>query len=293
MNAFTIKDVENLSGIKAHTIRIWEQRYSLLTPKRTHTNIRYYSNDDLKTILNISLLNKYGFKISRINKMSAVEMRDRILSLSQGEALQDRICNELVQQMIDLDAEGFEATIDNYIHARGIEKAIIYILFPFLERIGILWHTSKINPGQEHVVSNIIRQKLIVGIQSVASHLHTGKTATLFLPEGEHHELGLLFVHYLLKSRGVGVLYIGADVPLKDLQYVAQLKKPDLLYTHLTSVAKSFNFEKFIQKVTAAIPSAPLVVSGRMTANYRKKLPPQVQLKKSLPEVMEFISELG
>src|SRR5690242_5492177 len=135
MNAFTIKDIENLSGIKAHTIRIWEQRYSFLNPQRTNTNIRFYTNDELKTVLNISLLNKYGYKISHLDRMSSNEIKEKILSLLPMEAQQERICNELIHLMVDLDINGFEATLENYIYARGIEKTISQIIFPFLERI--------------------------------------------------------------------------------------------------------------------------------------------------------------
>jgi MerR family transcriptional regulator, light-induced transcriptional regulator len=292
MNAFTIKDLENLSGIKAHTIRIWEQRYSFLRPKRTDTNIRFYNNDELKTVLNISLLNKYGYKISHIDRMSAEEIKEKIQSLSQLQAQQERIITELIQQMVDLDPGSFETTLNNYIFTRGIEKTIIYIIFPFLERIGILWVTSHINSAQEHLISNIIRQKLIVGIENTICHLQVNKTVLLFLPEGEHHELGLLFICYLLKNRGVKVLYIGADSPLKDVEYVAKLKKPDLLYTHLTSVAPNFNFEKFISKIALNIPATPLIISGQLIQPYKKKLPLNVHLKRSLHEVVEFVSSI-
>src|SRR4051812_7137304 len=171
MNAFTIKDLENLSGIKAHTIRIWEQRYSFLSPKRTDTNIRFYNNDELKMVLNISLLNKYGYKISHIDRMSPGEIKEKILSLSHANAQQERIITELIQYMVDLDPHSFETTLDNYVFTRGIEKTIIYIIFPFLERIGVLWVTSHINSAEEHLVTNIIRQKLIVGIENCVSHL--------------------------------------------------------------------------------------------------------------------------
>ena len=124
MNAFTIKDLENLSGIKAHTIRIWEQRYSFLKPQRTGTNIRYYSNNELKTILNISLLNKCGYKISHIDRMSEDEMNEKILSLTQAQANQEKIINDLIKYMADLDMDAFENVLDNFILKRGIEKAI-------------------------------------------------------------------------------------------------------------------------------------------------------------------------
>jgi DNA-binding transcriptional MerR regulator len=158
MNAFTIKDLENLSGIKAHTIRIWEQRYNFLRPKRTETNIRYYSNEELKTVLNIALLNKYGFKISHIDRMEPEELREKIVTLSNAQAQQERMINSLIQCMVDLDMEKFEALLNDAIRNKGIDKAITQLVFPFLEKIGILWLTNHINPAQEHLVSNIIRQ---------------------------------------------------------------------------------------------------------------------------------------
>ncbi|MFN4006245.1 MAG: MerR family transcriptional regulator [Chitinophagaceae bacterium] len=292
MNAFTIKDLENLTGIKAHTIRIWEQRYTFLKPQRTDTNIRYYTNEELKMILNIALLNKYGFKISHIDRMSVDEIKDKTFSLCQTQAQQERIVNELIQHMIDLEIERFEATLDNYIMAKGIERAITQIIFPFLERIGILWITNHVNPAQEHLVTNIIRQKLIVGIESTVSHIQINKTLLLFLPEGEHHELGLLFMYYLLKSKGIKVLYIGANAPIKDIEYVAKLKSPDVLYTHLTSVAQNFNLERFLNNIHLKIPNHKIIISGQLTQGYKKQLPANIEFKKTLSEVMEYISAL-
>jgi DNA-binding transcriptional MerR regulator len=256
MNAFTIKDLENLSGIKAHTIRIWEQRYSFLRPQRTSTNIRYYTNEELKIVLNIALLNKYGYKISHIDKMSSQEVREKIVALSHIEAQQERLVNDLLQYMIDLDLERFEDLLDNYIMAKGIDKAISFLIFPFLDKIGILWQASHIHPAQEHVVTNIIRQKLIVGIESVVSHISINRKVILFLPEGEYHELGLLYTYYLLKSRGVQVIYLGANVPFHDLEFITSCKQPDYLYTHLTCIAGNFNFEKFLSKIRQHTPQA-------------------------------------
>lgn len=292
MNAFTIKDLENLSGIKAHTIRIWEQRYSFLKPRRTETNIRYYSCDELKAVLNIALLNKYGYKISQIDKMNEEELREKLMSLSHSQAQQERLVNDLLHSMVDLDIERFEEVLDHYIMTRGIDKTISYLIFPFLEKIGILWLTNHVNAAQEHLVTNIIRQKLIVGIESAVSHLTVNKTILLFLPEGEHHELGLLYMYYLLKSRGINVLYLGANVPLKDLEFVANLKKPHTLYTHLTCVPGNFNFDRFVSQMHLRLPETSLVVSGHMARTYTKKIPPNLKLKKSLGEVIEFINGL-
>ncbi|MEI9957957.1 MAG: MerR family transcriptional regulator [Ferruginibacter sp.] len=290
MNSFTIKDLENLSGIKAHTIRIWEQRYSFIKPERTDTNIRYYSNEELKKILNVALLNKYGYKISHIDKLSEAEIKEKILSLTLPEALQERIVNELIQHMIDVDIDKLEMVLDKYILAKGIEKTITQLIFPFLERIGILWLTNNINPAQEHLVSNIIRQKLIVGINNIVTSVKINKTVLLFLPDGEYHELGLLFMNYLLKSRGVNTVYLGCSIPLKDVEYIVKLKKPDYLYSHLTTVGQNFNFDKFISNLTQKFPGIPSIISGKLTSTYQKKIAAPLNFKRSFPEVMDFVA---
>jgi len=292
MTRFTIKDLENLSGIKAHTIRIWEQRYSFLKPARTDTNIRYYSNDDLKTILNISILNKYGFKISHINKMTAADVQARVAELNIVGAQQEKIVNELIQAMVDLDTIGFEKILEKQISTNGIEKTIVKIVFPFFERIGILWQTGHINPAQEHLTTNIIRQKLLVGIDQAKPILKVNKSFLLFLPEREHHELGLLLVYYLLKRRGADVFYIGANVPMKDAQFIADAKKPDYIYIHLTSTSPGFNFPKFLSQTTKELPKQKIIISGYPATGYKRSLPKNVEFKNSLVELVEFISSL-
>jgi DNA-binding transcriptional MerR regulator len=289
MNSFTIKDIENLSGVKAHTIRIWEQRYKFLRPQRTGTNIRYYNNDELKTILNIALLNRFGFKISHIDKMNESEINDRLLSLSQQEAQQERIINQLVSFMIDFDIDSFEELLGNQIATKGIDTVINCVIFPFLEKIGILWVTNHINPAQEHVVTNIIRQKILVAIEKADSQLRSNKVALLFLPEGEYHELGLLYVYYLLKKRGVRVLYLGADVPLVDLKFIVDAKSPDYLYAHLTSLSSGFNVERFLNNLHNNVGNTPVLISGPVTTTYKKSIPPNISFKRSLQEVKDFI----
>jgi len=286
MNEFTIKDLENLSGIKAHTIRIWEQRYSFIKPQRSSTNIRYYSSSELKTILNVSLLNKYGFKISHIDKMSTDAMKETIHSLAQPEANQERIINDLLHYMIDLDIDSFEEMLDDYIYANGIDKSISFLVFPFLQRVGILWITDHIKVAQEHLITNVIRQKLIMGIQNASPLQKASTSVVLFLPQGEYHELGLLYVHYLLKIRGVKVLYLGADVPLDDIVFVCDIRHPDYLYTHLTCVPAKLNLEKYLAEMHARLKSVPIVISGKVVNSYYKTLPASVVFKNTLAEVL-------
>jgi len=292
MHQFTIKDLETLSGIKAHTLRIWEQRYDFIKPNRSFTNIRYYSSEELKTILNIALLNKYGFKISHINKMSAVDINEKILSLNQQDAQQEMIVNELVKHMIDMNIEAFEKTLTNCIISKGIERTITQIIFNYMEKIGVLWLTNHINPAQEHLVTNIIRQKLIVGIEGITTHLKVNKTVLLFLPETEYHELGLLFMYYLLKNRGIQVIYLGCNVPLADVGYVVKIKKPDYLYCHITRPGTSFSFDKFMLNLSKNLADTPCVISGLLTQTYEKKILAPIVFKRNITEVMDFISNL-
>src|SRR5689334_14515722 len=290
MNAFTIKDLEHLSGIKAHTIRIWEQRYQFLKPQRSATNIRYYTNEELKTVMNIALLNKYGFKISHIDRMSSDEIKDRILSLGDPQAVLERIIHELVQEMVDMNMDKFEEILSGYINAKGIEKSVIQIIFPFLEKIGLLWQTGHINPAQEHLVSNIIRQKLIVAIETTVSHVKMEKNFLLFLPEGEHHELGLLFIYYLLKSRGAPTIYLGANVPFHDVAHVIDSKNPDIIFIHLTGACPNFNFGKFLQDIGQRFGQITTIISGPLTQDYKRKIPGNVRFIQSLSQVVEFVS---
>lgn len=291
MSNFTIKDIENLSGIKAHTIRIWEQRYSFLKPKRTCTNIRYYCNEELKNLLDIALLNKYGVKISHIDCMNCNEISLKISSFKDELQQQEFRVNELIKKMIDLDVHCFEKIINDYIDAVGFEKTILELIFPYLEKIGLLWQSGRIRAVQEHLVSNIVRQKLIAGIESAAPDKKLDKTFLLFLPEGEHYEMGLLCTYYLLKNRGASVIYLGANVPMKDLEYIIGHKNPDVIYTHLTSPISNLQFERLLKNLSR-IPSESIVISGWATKHYKKKLPANIGFKTSLSQVMDYLSAI-
>jgi DNA-binding transcriptional MerR regulator len=292
MSSYTIKDLEKISGIKAHTIRIWEQRYQFLQPQRTQTNIRSYSSDELKTILNVSLLNKYGFKISQIDKMSAEQMEEKILALNQIDAQKERVVNALIKEMVSLNMVHFERQLDLYIGQKGIDKAITEIIFPFLERVGILWITSHINPAQEHLASNIIRQKIILGIEKLPPVLHYSKRIVLFMPEGEYHEIGLLYVHFLLKQKGIYVDYLGANVPFVDLQYLVNASKLDYLYCHLTSPLKNFKINQFFEQLASLGANKPILVSGQLAQSYKGDIGAGIQIMYSLSEVINFIEKI-
>lgn len=289
MNAFTIKDLENISGIKAHTIRIWEQRYGFLKPQRSETNIRHYCNEELKILLNVALLNKHGFKISQIDKMRPDEICRTILELKSSDAIHERVVNNLIKSMVDLRVGEFESILSNYIKVQGVEEAVKEIIFPFLEKIGILWQTGHIMPAQEHFVSNIIRQKLIVAIDQLPI-VEDGRSCMLFLPEGEHHELGLLFLYYMLKSKGANVIYLGANVPVHDVESIIETLEPEMAFLHLTGTCPNFNFDKLIKFLHEKADRLTTVISGYPTHCYHKDVPASIYFKKSFAEMMEYLS---
>jgi DNA-binding transcriptional MerR regulator len=292
MSSYSIKDLEQVTGIKAHTIRIWEQRYHFLQPSRTETNIRSYSSEELKTILNVSLLNKYGFKISHIDKMSPDQIEEKILSLNQLDAIKERVVNVLIKEMVSLNMSAFEKQLDIYIGQKGVDKTITEIVFPFLERVGILWMTNHINPAQEHLATNLLRQKIILGIERLPAVSAQNKNVILFMPEGEYHEIGLLFVYFLLKQEGIYVNYLGANVPMRDLVYLTTVKKPNYVFCHLTSPSKVFKLDRFITQIGQVSTTNPVMLSGLFMKDYKGKLPENIVVKKSLAEVIQLIQAI-
>lgn len=235
MGKYSIKELEQLSGIKAHTIRIWEKRHKIIVPSRTSTNIRFYSDEDLKKIINVSLLNNHGIKISKIADMSMDDVNRTVLKISEQNQETTVHIDQLVVSMIDLEEEAFERILNNLILRYGFERTIIEIVYPFLEKIGVLWQTQNITPAHEHFISNLIRQKLIVSIDGLPLPPKTSKKILLFLPEDELHELGLLFYHYLTRKAGYRSYYLGQCVPHKDLKSIVEKHTPEILVTCITS----------------------------------------------------------
>jgi DNA-binding transcriptional MerR regulator len=289
--SFTIRELESLSGIKAHTIRIWEQRYNFLKPSRTPTNIRTYSNGELKTLLTVALLNKHGYKISAIDRMREEE-RDKAVLAFEDPALNEHLVNEMIGCMIDMRPMDFERLLNDHIQKCGIEKTITDVIFGFLEKVGLLWQTNRVVPIQEHIVSNIIRQKIISAIDDLPFVKKEEPLFILFLPEDEHHEMGLLFVSYLLRRKKIPVIYLGANVPLKDVSTLIELKAPEYLYLHLTSFPHRHNFQKYLAKLTQQAGKSKVLISGSVVQGQRKPPQPSVSLFQSFSELTRCLDTL-
>lgn len=291
MSHYSIKDVESLSGIKAHTLRIWEQRYNILKPKRTDTNIRYYDELDLRLILNISVLNKHGHKISKIAQMSEEELRREIISLSdRTQDASDKI-QALTLCTMDMDEEKFEYLLSQSIKQVGFENTMLKVIFPFLNRIGILWLAGSVNPAQEHFMTHLIRQKIIAAIDNLKPNYTEGKKYMLFLPEGEWHELSLLFANYLLRSRKQRTSYLGQTLPLADLQEAYKVCKPDFLFTVITSVPSFHHVQGYINELSSLFPNSTILLSGSQVVGQGLETSDNIQIFSKIEDMFEFIEE--
>lgn len=219
-NNFSIKDLENLSGIKAHTIRIWEKRYNLLEPERTDTNIRYYSLSNLQKLLNISYLNGNGYKISKIATLSDDEIPKLVKEIAANENSKNYVINALKLAMLNYDQALFYSTYENLIKEKSFQEIFHDVFIPLLSDIGILWQTDTITPAHEHFISTLIRQKILVNTEVLQSKTTANKNRTfvLFLPDNEIHELGLMYINYELVKNGYTSIFLGASVPMSSLQ---------------------------------------------------------------------------
>lgn len=293
MIRYSISDLEKITGIKAHTIRMWEKRYGVIVPKRTPTNIRYYDDCDLKKLLNISNLNRHGIRISRIVNMHADEINCKILEISGSSTEYESHINNLIVSMIDLNEEAFEKTLSGAILKIGFEKTVTQILYPFLEKTGLLWQTGSINPAQEHFISNLIRQKLIIAIDGQDNgQSETSKTFVLYLPENELHELGLLFYSYLIRKNGHKVVYLGQSVPFDDLKRVLEVRHADFLLTSFIAALAPEQIPDYISKLSETFGDKKLLITGHQIIKSNFSFPKNVIHIPNTEHLKNFLSSL-
>lgn len=293
MANYSIKDLEHLSGVKAHTIRIWEQRYHIIEPQRTVTNIRTYSDADLRKLLNVSLLNDHGYKISRIAQFTPEELYQEVKKVTNITDDTDKQFAALTLAMIELNEEHFEKLLANSILRIGFEHTMTTIIFPFLERIGYLWITGAISPAQEHFVSNMVRQKLIVAIDAqMVSHSNDDDTFLLFSPEGELHEIGLLFMCYLIRARNKKVLYLGANMPFADIVAIHNRHKNKYLVCYVTTTPAAEALQQYIDVLANSFPESEIWLAGGQFAKYHFRFAGNVELLQSLPEAHAKLDSL-
>ncbi len=293
MNHFSIKDVEALTGIKPHTLRIWEQRYGIPSPKRTSTNIRYYDDEDIKMLLSVAMLNRQGHKISRLTKMSKGELDRMVMDLTLNVSDSDIQVESLTRAMFGLDESAFEKILSTNILQFGLESTFMHLIFPFLMRVGVLWQTGSINPAYEHFITNLIRQKLFVAIDAQPKvQSPDAKKFLLFLPAHEPHEIGLLFANYIIRSRGHHTSYLGPNLPMDDLTPVMSVYKADYILTVLTTSVITQSPLAVANKLSGDFPGAQILMAGSQLMQANINLPRNVRILHSMDELIQLTESL-
>ena len=270
MSQYSIKDLEKLSGIKAHTIRIWEKRYSLLTPLRTDTNIRYYGDDELKKLINVTSLISLGLKISKISEMSNDEINQQlgelISDIKFADSVSEVITNQLIASAINYDEYAFEKAFSSAILRHGLVDTYINIIYPLLEKVGMLWLKSDLMPAQEHFLSNLIKQKIQSAIDNVPPASPSEEPWVLFLPYEEVHDIGLLLSSFIIREQGTPVIYLGARVPGDSLLSVLELYPKANLLFFLVKEFEPKTINGLVKTINTNYPKSNVFISANPLA---------------------------
>lgn len=288
-NGYSIKDLEVLSGIKAHTIRIWEKRYNLLCPQRTDTNIRCYTDDDLKRMLNVSLLVRNGYKISKVSRWKDDKIAKTVLSISKQKTSEPDYIDQLILHMVNFDNISFNRLTDEIIGKMGIEDAVSKVFFDFFVHIGTFWQVGSIFPAQEHYVTSIFRQKLIAEIEKTGVSNTRNSTILFFLPEDEMHEMSLLFYSYLAQKMGYNVFYLGQFVPSQDLVKIQEHLKIDYVFTAFINSVSKEDLENYLESLKSLFNNQKVFITGWQLQVHHPKLPRNVKIVRDYHEFKKFL----
>ncbi len=294
-STFSIKDLENLSGIKAHTIRIWEKRYDLLEPMRTDTNIRLYDIKNLQKLLNVKLLTDFGYKISKISKLNQEEIEKYVLKIQTEKTVNSHLLSNFKMAMLNFDQSLFAKTYNELIIGKSFSTVFCETFIPLLEEVGILWSTNTITPAHEHFISHLIKHKILIEIEKYQLQQNeiSDKTYVLYLPFNELHELGLLFLHHEIVTNGHHSVYLGRSLPIENLIDLNNHFKKITFITYLTVEPSEDEIEEYFNDFNDTIlkdNSNELLLFGRKTMNINNiKLPPKIKI---VGNVLDFISTL-
>ena len=292
MAIYSIGDLAKLSGVKAHTLRVWEQRYEVLKPKRNDANVRYYDDDDVRHLLNVALLNSNGLRISQIAKLSAKELSKRVAEISEVSGEYSTHLDALTLSMLEMDEARFDRILTLNIEQLGFEQTMLTVIFPFLEKLSVLWMTGSVKPVQESFTSGLIRRKLMVAIEELPHpNLDSGSSLLLYLPEGEAQEMSLLLLHYLSRKRGYRTFYLGRDISLTDLEDAYQIVKPRFVFTMITETFNASSVADYAQKLLQTCPESTLLLSGYQAVVQPLPVNPRLNVLRSMQETLNFLSE--
>ncbi|HNP32850.1 MAG TPA: MerR family transcriptional regulator [Flavobacterium sp.] len=293
-SVFSIKDLENLSGIKAHTIRIWEKRYNVLEPMRTETNIRLYDIENLQKLLNITLLHKHGYKISQISKLTGEKIPKLVKDIISDKSVKNHAISSFKMAMMNFDQALFSNTYNTLLSEKSFREVFYEIFIPLIEEIGILWQTNTISPAHEHFISNLIKQKLLSEIDSinVKTPVNSDRIYVLYLPMNEIHELGLMYINYEILNNGYNTIFLGESVPIKCLKDMKQHFENITYICYATVEPNSNEINNYIKKVNEKVldETSALWLIGYQVQNVDiKLLSKKIRTFKTIKELVENI----
>lgn len=293
-NTFSIKDLENLSGIKAHTIRIWEKRYNVLEPMRTDTNIRFYDLNALQKLLNITLLHDYGYKISKISKMPAEKIPELVRDIVSNKSAKSHAISSFKLAMMNFDQNLFFKTYETLLSEKSFREVFFEVFIPLMEEIGFLWQVDTITPAHEHFISYLIKLKLLVNTEKIQSKepTRTDKVFVLYLPMNEIHELGLMYLNYEILNQGYKTIYLGESVPTDSLKDIKKYFDNIVYVCYMTVQPEKAEVNDYIKNLKEEIldESSEVWLIGRMTENIDpKSAAHNINVFKSINQLIENI----
>ncbi|WP_396172084.1 MerR family transcriptional regulator [Flavobacterium sp.] len=289
-NVFSIKDLENLSGIKAHTIRIWEKRYNVLEPMRTDTNIRFYDLAGLQKLLNITLLHNHGYKISKISKLPIDKISVMVREIINEKSVKHHAINSFKMAMINFDQTLFFNTFNNLLSEKSFREVFYEIFIPLMNEIGLLWQSDTISPAHEHFISYLIKQKLLINTEKVQilEPTKTDKIFVLYLPENEIHELGLMYLNYEIILNGYKTIYLGESVPISSLKDIKRYFDSVVYVCYMTVEPLKENVNNYLKELQQEIiegENSEMWAIGRITEFIKQEKHPNVKVFNSINEL--------
>lgn len=290
MVVYSIKDLENLSGVKAHTLRIWEKRYDLIQPKRTKTNIRYYTDEDVRKLLNVCFLYKKGYKISKIGQMDEDQLKAEVSQHSKANLSFEDQLDALMIFILELDTYNFNKILDQHISQKGMDETMTKLIYPLLDKLSMAWMTSSFLEVHESYVVQVIKSKLLACTEQLEEQPNCNSSYLIYLPLGQDQELSMLYLHFLLKKAGSKVTNLGNNIKLSDVLFAVETCKPDHIFTIINQEMTGLPLQQYIDELSKAIGDKKLLLTGYQTLSPRLKWPENVKLIKDLAETKEYIA---
>lgn len=293
-NVFSIKDLENLSGIKAHTIRIWEKRYDILQPMRTDTNIRLYDLASLQKLLNITLLHDYGYKISKIATYPQDKIPSLVREIISSKTAKSHAISEFKMAMMNFDQELFFNTYNWLIAEKSFKEVFHQVFIPLMNELGLLWQSDTITPAHEHFISYLIKQKLLINTEKLQILKQTkfDKVFVLSLPMNEIHELGLMYLNYEILLHGYKTIYLGESMPIDNLKDLKKHFNSIIFVSYMTVQPERDILDGYIQKMSNELldDSTELWYAGRLVEFINKEgLSDKISIFNSISELVDEI----